>query len=414
MSSIPTINDLLERESPKGKVFLVRVDLNVPIAQGKVADFTRITRIKPTIDTLQKVGAKIVLLSHFGRPEGKFDLSMSLAPIVDALAEALGIPIQFGVDCIGKSAHEAIKSLEPGGILLLENLRFYNGEEENDLEFAKELASLGDYYINDAFSCSHRAHASITSLAEMLPSAAGYLLFEEVSALEKHLSKPERPMAALIGGAKISTKIDLLNRLVQNVEVLAIGGAMANTFLEALGYSIGTSLYEKNYIKVAKNILELAKANNTHVILPSDVVIAKELKNNSPCLVVNVDGINKDMMALDIGPHTVSMISQHVQKCKTVIWNGPFGAYEYRPFDIGTISIARMIANLSHSHKISSIAGGGDVVAAISSSGLFDSFSYISTAGGAFLEWLEGKELPGIAALKKHAMNNKTKIRSVS
>lgn len=382
------------------KTVLIRVDLNVPMRQGAVEDTTRITRLLPTLHYLIEQKAKIVLLSHFGRPQGVFERDLSLAPLTNALSDALGgKEVLFALDCIGPSAKEAITKLQPSDILLLENLRFHAGETANDDAFVTELASLGDYYINDTFSCSHRNHASIVGLANALPSAAGYLLQREVESLHHVLESSQRPVVAIVGGSKVSTKLEILKHLLQKVDTLIIGGAMANTFLAAKGHAIGRSLYEATLIDDAMAIMDQAEASGCHILLPSDVVIASALEPRTACSIVPATDVPDDQMILDIGADALAEIYECLQQCKTVLWNGPVGAFEVPPFNIGTASIARIIANLTTRGTITSVGGGGDVVAALNASGLDASFSYISTAGGAFLEWLEGKQLPGIAAL---------------
>lgn len=397
MKQLPTLSSM---PPLKGKRVLVRVDLNVPMAHGKVLDKTRITRLKSTLEYLYKKDARVIVLSHFGRPKDGYDLSLSLAPIADALSESLdGKPVKFAVDCIGKSATDAVNAMQDGEVLLLENVRFHAGEEKNDKAFADQLAALGDYYVNDTFSCSHRAHASITGLAERLPAYAGILLHEEVTQLETYLSNPIKPMAAIVGGSKISTKLDLLLNLITRVEKLFIGGGMANTFLLAKGVNMGKSLVEKDLVKTAQDILKKAEAAGCKVILPVDAAIASEFGSKT-CRIAPTQDIGKSEMMLDIGPDTLVQFSNELQDIKTAIWNGPLGAFEHPPFDSGSTTFARMLASLTAQGKLTSIAGGGDVNAAIAAAGVGAQFTYISTAGGAFLEWLEGKELPGIAALK--------------
>lgn len=400
MEPFLTIDDL----DVKGKVVLVRMDLNVPMQGGKVTDTTRVERQLPTLLDLTKRGAKVVILSHLDRPKGRFVPSMSLAPLVDALSEALdGKAVQFGVDCIGPAAREAVSRLAPGDILLLENLRFHKEEEANDANFARELASLGEVYVNDAFSCSHRAHSSVVGLNNLLPSAAGRLMQEELETLDALFVRPERPLAAVVGGSKVSTKLALLDNLTSKVDVLMIGGAMANTFLYAQGHSIGASLCEKDLKDTAKGILAHAKDNGCTILLPSDVVVAEKLDKAQACEVVRIDAIPAKSMVLDIGPETLAAYSAKLAECKTMIWNGPVGAFEVSPFDVGTIGLARVVAGLTKQKKIRSVAGGGDTVAALTHAGLAQRFSYLSTAGGAFLEWMEGKPLPGVAALRRAA-----------
>ncbi|MCE3232370.1 MAG: pgk [Rickettsiaceae bacterium] len=386
----------------KGKVVLCRVDFNVPMKNGRVEDATRVIRITPTIRHLIDKKAKVVVISHFGRPKGEFVREMSLAPLADALSLALdGTEVKFALDCIGKPASDAIGNMNNGDVLLLENLRFHSGEEKNDPAFIQALAELGDIYVNDTFSCSHRAHASIVGIAEKLPSVAGLLLQEEIENLERVLKHPEGPFAAIVGGSKVSTKLGLLHSMVNKVDMLVIGGAMANTFLKASGNKIGKSLYENDLVDEAKSIMEKAKKAGCEIFLPSDVVIAKELAERTECKVVSTDNIPADYMILDLGPASIAALAQKLNNHKTIVWNGPLGAFEYRPFDVGTISLAQSIAFLTSSGQITSVAGGGDVVAALGVSGLTNSFSYISTAGGAFLDWLQGNGLPGVRVLSR-------------
>jgi len=402
----------LEDVDVAGKTVLVRTDLNVPMQGGKVTNNSRIVRLLPTLNYLIKKKCRIVLLSHFDRPKGKFVPSMSLAPLVDAVSEAMdGKQIQFGVDCIGPAARDAVTKLKPGEIILLENLRFHPEEESGDANFARELASLGDVFINDAFSASHRAHASITGIAEFLPVAAGRLMEEELASIYSIFTDAKKPITAIIGGSKVSTKLELLESLVTKVDYLIIGGAMANTFLLAQGHSVGKSLVEANLKTTAKRILETAKKKKCHVILPVDVVVGELDGKVNAC--IGIAHIPATQMALDIGNETLREICDALGKSKTVIWNGPMGLFETRPFDVSTIMIAREIARLTTSGKLKSIAGGGDTVAALAIAGLGESFSYLSTAGGAFLEWLEGKTLPGITTLiDARNDNHKTKAHA--
>lgn len=401
MTSLPKLDDLL-KAGVKGKRVLVRADVNVPMEHGKVSDATRIRRVIPTFEALMQAGARVIVLSHFGRPSGEYDPDLSLAPITDVLSKELGgKEVKFAVDCIGSSAREAVDSLKDGEILLLENLRFHKGEKANDKKFTSELASLGDAYVNDAFSCSHRAHASIVGLAEKLPSYAGLLLAGEIEELESVLGNPTRPMAAIVGGAKVSSKVELLQTLVEKVDILIIGGGMANTFLYAQNNKVEKSLCEKDCKDVVLKIIEQAKKNKCQIILPSDVVVAEELAEHAECKVVNADAVPEGYMILDIGPRTILEISNALANCRTAVWNGPLGAFEYRPFDVGTISLSRIVANQTSNGDLVSVAGGGDILSALYKAGLRDSFTYVSTAGGAFLEWLEGKELPGISSLRK-------------
>ena len=387
-----------------GKRVLVRVDLNVPIARGKIVDTSRIERIIPTIKYLADHGAKIILLSHFGRPKGKFDLSMSLAPLVDSINSFLDgyNQVSFCVDPVGETAEEAVSNMSNSDILLLENLRFYAGEEANDPEFTKSLAKLGDIFINDTFSCSHRSHASIVGLASVMPCGIGLLFAEEITQISNILKTPQAPVAAIIGGSKISTKLDLLYSLVEKYQLIIIGGGMANTFLKSQNIAIGQSICEDNLLDEAQKILSYAKQHNCKIILPDDVVVADDINASDGCSVVDINNIPQDKMILDIGPETCVHIVKDLLSYKTVIWNGPLGAFEYRPFNISTEMVARVVASYTTQEKMVSIAGGGDVVAAIKASSLENSFTYLSTAGGAFLEWLEGKITPGIKALKDH------------
>lgn len=392
----------LDTIDPAGKRVLVRVDLNVPMKDGRVTDTTRIERLAPTLLDLANKGGKVIVLSHFGRPKGKPDPAFSLKPLVAPLAHALGgRPVAFATDCIGPEAERVVAALKPGGIALLENLRFHPEEEANDPAFAKALASLGDLYVNDAFSAAHRAHASTAALAHLLPAAAGRLMQAELEALGAALEAPKRPVAALVGGAKVSTKLDLLSFIVKKVDVLAIGGAMANTLLFAQGIEVGKSLCEREMAETARGILAAAKAAGCTLMLPVDAVVAREFKANAPTETVAIDRVPADAMILDIGPKTVVALGARLAECKTVIWNGPFGAFETPPFDRGTVALAHRVAELTKSGALLSVAGGGDTVAALAQAGVTENFTYVSTAGGAFLEWLEGRELPGVAALAR-------------
>ena len=395
----------------KDKRVLLRVDLNVPVIHGKIVDYSRIERVIPTLKFLIKNKARIIILSHFGRPKGKYDPSLSLSPIVDALNMVLGVDnVKFCVDTIGEQAAKDVSKLKNGEILLLENLRFYPGEERNDAEFVNDLASLGDIYVNDTFSCSHRKHASIYGLAKKLPSAMGLLFQEEIENLENILLQPKKPMIAVVGGSKVSTKIDLLKSLILKADYLVIGGGMANSFLRARGFSIGKSLCEDNLIDAAKDILKKSSKSNCEIILPIDVIVADKLIKPNFCKVVDVNNVNDDEKNLDVGPQSVHEICEKINKCKTLVWNGPIGAFEYAPFNIGTESIARYVSYKTNLNEITSVAGGGDVVAALKNSGLKDSFSYLSTAGGAFLEWIQGDIGYGMQALQA----NKGSISKVS
>lgn len=395
--NFPTLDDI----TIANKRVVVRMDLNVPMSKGRVTDNTRIVRLLPTLHELLKKKARIVVLSHLGRPKGKYDTDLSLAPLVDALAVVLpGVTIKFGVDCVGKAAETAVEELKAGEILLLENLRFHAGEEKNDPEFAESLAKLGDIYINDAFSSSHRAHASVVGITKHLPFAAGRLMEEELNNIEKYFAKPERPFTAVVGGAKVSTKLALLESLIAKVDNLIIGGAMANTFLYAQGTSVGKSLCEKDLKETATRILAQAKAKGCTIHLPVDAVVAENFAAHAVSDVVDSDHIPKEAMVLDVGPETISGFADVLKASKTILWNGPLGAFETNPFDVSTVNLARVAASLTSAGKLKSIAGGGDTVAAMTYSGLAERFSYLSTAGGAFLEWLEGKELPGVKALQ--------------
>ena len=399
MSQLPTLESL----DVTGKTVLVRLDLNVPMQAGRVTDATRITRVVPTLQYLMERDAKVVILSHLGRPKGKFDPSQSLAPLVDKLSAALwDRPVRFSPDCVGSAARLAVEGAHPGDVVLMENLRFHAEEEGNDAEFAKTIASLGDCYVNDAFSCSHRAHASIVGLNPYMPASAGRLMQEEVSALEG-LSDPARPMTAIVGGSKVSTKLALLGNLMAKVDNLVIGGAMANTFLAAQGINVGASLCETEMAQTARDILAAAEASGCRIILPVDVVVAKRFKAHAENIVCDVNSIPTDGMVLDIGPRSLLALQDVISTSRTLVWNGPVGAFETAPFDATTVQIARMVAAASGAGTLHSVAGGGDTVAALAHAGVSQQLSYLSTAGGAFLEWLEGKTLPGIAALMQQS-----------
>ena len=381
------------------RTVLVRADLNVPVADGRVTDATRIDRLAPTLTEIADKGARVVVMSHFGRPKGGPDEKNSLRQVVPALSAALGRDVAFATDCVGPAAEQAVAALKPGQVLLLENTRFHAGEEKNDPALAQAMAKLGDLYVNDAFSSAHRAHASTEGVAHLLPSAAGRLMQAELVALGKALAHPERPVAAVVGGAKISTKLDLLLNLVTKVDMLVLGGGMANTFLFAQGRPIGKSLAEKDMADQARAIMARATEAGCEILLPQDGAMAKEFAPHAPHRTVPVDQIAEDDMMLDVGPETVEFVSLKLQGAKTVVWNGPMGAFEVKPFDIGTNTLAGLVAALTKQGRLLSVAGGGDTVAALEQAGVADAFSYVSTAGGAFLEWLEGKELPGVAAL---------------
>ncbi|MEI8394829.1 MAG: phosphoglycerate kinase [Rhodospirillaceae bacterium] len=395
MTHFRSIDDL----NVAGKTVLVRGDLNVPVRDGRVTDATRIDRLAPTLTELAGKGAMVVVMSHFGRPKGGPDEVNSLKQVVAELTRAVGRPVAFAADCVGPMAKMAIAKAKPGDIILLENLRFHAGEEKNDRAFAKALAELGDVYVNDAFSCAHRAHASTEAIARLLPAAAGRLMQAELEALGRALEKPERPVAAVVGGAKISTKLDLLGNLVRRVDRLVLGGGMANTFLFARGVAVGKSLCESDMAEQARAIAATAEASGCTLVLPVDAVVAREFKAGAASEIVPVESIPADSMMLDVGPASIAYIVEQLAGCKTVVWNGPLGAFEIEPFDQGTNGVARAVAQLTREGKVLSVAGGGDTVAALGHAGAVDGFSYVSTAGGAFLEWLEGKELPGVAAL---------------
>ena len=387
----------------QGKRALVRVDLNVPMEDGRVTDDTRLRAAKPTVDKLRAGGAKVILLAHFDRPKGKVVPSMSLQPIVGPLAKVLGVKVAFAPDCVGPKAREAVNAMGERDVLLLENVRFHAGEEENDRKFTDALAANGDLYVNDAFSAAHRAHASTEGLAHLLPALAGRLMQGELEALDKALGNPKRPVCAVIGGAKVSTKLDLLGNLVGKVGKLIIGGGMANTFMQAQGIGVGKSLSEKDLGKTALEILDKAKAANCRVLLPVDVVVAAKFEANAPHQVVDANACPDDQMILDVGPKSIALYQKEVAECATLVWNGPLGAFELKPFDVGTVALAKTVAELTGAGKLLSVAGGGDTVAALAAAGVEDRFSYVSTAGGAFLEWMEGKTLPGVAALIRAA-----------
>ena len=398
MAKFRTLDDV----DPRGKRVLVRVDFNVPMQDGEVTDATRIERACETLEELVGKGAKVVVLSHFGRPKGKPESSMSLAPLVKPLSQALGgLDVRFAPDCVGELAHAVVDALPEGGVALLENLRFHAGEEKGDPAFADRLATLGDLYVNDAFSVSHRAHASVTGLAERLPPYAGRLMQAELEALTAALGGAERPTAAVIGGAKVSSKLDVLGHVLDRVDVLIIGGGMANTFLNAQGTNVGKSLCEHDLAETARTILAKAEARNVAIVLPDDVVVATEFKAGAKTRTVPADAVHADEMILDVGPATVEKAEAKLAGCRTLLWNGPMGAFEVEPFDHGTNGVARAAARLTREGKLRSVAGGGDTVAALAHAGVLEQFSYVSTAGGAFLEWLEGKDLPGVAALAR-------------
>ena len=383
----------------RGKRVLTRVDLNAPVKDGRVTDATRLRAVKPTIDAILEKGGKPALLAHFGRPKGEPNPEMSLGLIREALAEALGAPVDFFEQTVGPDAEKMTHAVAPGHVLLLENTRFHPGEEANDPGFAAELARLGDVYCNDAFSAAHRAHASTEGVAHLLPACAGRLMQAELEALEKALSRPERPVVAVVGGAKVSTKLALLGNLIGRVDQIVIGGAMANTFLMAQGLPVGRSLVEPDLADTARDILARAEAGGCEIVLPEDLVVAAALEPGAEARTVPAAETPADAMILDAGPDTVAALERRFEEARTVVWNGPLGAFETPPFDAATTAAARRVAGLTQTGALLSVAGGGDTVAALHQAGVAEDFSFVSTAGGAFLEWLEGKTLPGVAAL---------------
>ncbi|HEX5777284.1 MAG TPA: phosphoglycerate kinase [Xanthobacteraceae bacterium] len=389
----------LDQADVRNRRVLIRVDLNVPMEDGAVSDDTRLRAATPTIREVSDKGGKAILLSHFGRPKGR-DTKQSLNQVIAALADAVGKPVTFAPDTIGTDAEKAIAAMKPGDVLVLENTRFHAGEEKNAPDFVEALARLGDLYVNDAFSVSHRAHASTEGIAHKLPSFAGRSLQKELDALTRVLETPERPVAAIVGGAKISTKLELLGNLLAKVDFLIIGGAMANTFLAAQGKTVGKSLAETDMLDTARKILADAGGKSCEIVLPVDAVVAQKFEANAPSRVVSVDAVGAEDMILDIGPQSAEQVVSTLARCKTLVWNGPFGAFEMEPFDLGTIKVAEAAAELTAAGKLVSVAGGGDTVAALNHAGAADRFSYVSTAGGAFLEWLEGKALPGVEVLR--------------
>ncbi len=394
MSSIRTLDGL----NVAGKRVLVRVDLNLPVHEGQITDTMRIDRLAPTIYELSAKKARIVLISHFGRPKG-YSAKDSLAALAPAVAKQFGMDVAFAADCVGPVAEQAAAALKDGEILLLENLRFHKGEEDNDPAFAAGLAKLGEIYIDDAFSCAHRAHASIAGVAELLPAYAGRAMEAELKALHLALGHPDRPVAAIVGGSKVSTKLDLLSNLVDKVDLLVLGGGMANTFLASRGVKIGVSLAEMHMLGTARAIEAQAAACGCTIMLPVDGVVAEKFAPGQAVQTVPIDQVPDDRMILDIGPASVAAICAKLKSCKTIVWNGPMGAFETPPFDRGTVAVAQAVARLTQDGSVVSIGGGGDTVAALSAAGVNADFTYISTAGGAFLEWMEGKELPGVAPL---------------
>ncbi len=386
-------------DAPSEKTALVRVDFNVPMAEGKVSDDTRLRAALPTIRALQAKGCKIALLAHFDRPKGKRVPEMSLKPVAEPLAKLLGAPVTFADDCVGEDARNAIAALPAGGVILLENTRFHAGEEKNDPELAKQIAALGDFYVNDAFSAAHRAHASTEGVAHVLPAYAGKQMERELDALEAALGKPKRPVLGIVGGSKVSTKLDLLQNLIAKLDRLAIGGGMANTFLFAQGHDIGASLAEKDMAETARAIIAAA-AGKCELLLPVDVVVAREVKPGAASRTCGLDGVGAEDNILDAGAESVRRLLAAMDQSATLIWNGPLGVFEVPPFDKATVDVAKHAAALARAGKLIAVAGGGDTVAALHHAGTADDMTFVSTAGGAFLEWMEGKELPGVEALK--------------
>jgi len=391
----------LIEDAPDGKTALVRVDFNVPMADGAVSDDTRLRTALPTIKALTAKGCKVALLAHFDRPKGKRVPSMSLQPIVAPLAALIGAPVAFADDCIGEPAANAIAALPAGGVVLLENTRFHNGEETNDAALVTELAKLGDFYVNDAFSAAHRAHASTEGLAHALPAYAGKAMEAELIALDAALGNPRRPVLGIVGGSKVSTKIDLLKNLVTKLDKLAIGGAMANTFLNAQGWDVGASYCEKDLADTAREIMKLAGKHKCELLLPIDTIVAEKLDARAPAFVRGLGDIDDDERILDAGPETIARLTKAMDESNTLIWNGPLGVFETPPFDHGTVAAARHAAARAKNGKLIAVAGGGDTVAALNHAGVADDMTFVSTAGGAFLEWMEGKPLPGVEALKR-------------
>ncbi|HZH45381.1 MAG TPA: phosphoglycerate kinase [Roseococcus sp.] len=397
MPAFRTLDDLIP--SVAGQRVLLRADLNLPVKDGRITDMTRIERLVPTIRELAEAGARVIVCSHFDRPKGKRVPDMSLRPMQAALAEALGREVRFADDCIGPEAEDAVRALADGEVLLLENTRFHAGEEKNDPALAEGLARLADVFVNDAFSAAHRAHASTEGVARLRPAYAGRLMQRELEALDAALGTPERPVLAIVGGAKVSTKLDLLGNLSAKVDVLVIGGAMANTFLAAQGHALGKSLQEAEMHATARDILDGAKARGCEIVLPRDLVVAATFAAHAPHRVVGLDDVPAEMMALDVGPATVAEVTARLATARTLVWNGPFGAFEIAPFDAATVAVAQEAARLTEAGRLRSVGGGGDTVSALRHAGVADRLSYVSSAGGAFLEWLEGKELPGVATL---------------
>ncbi len=384
----------------RGRRALVRVDFNVPVEGGKVSDDTRLRAALPTIEALREGGARVILLAHFDRPRGKRVASMSLAPLAAPLAEMIGAPVAFAEDCVGPAADAAVAGLKDGEVLLLENLRFHAGEKGNDPDFAAALAKNGDFYVDDAFSAAHRAHASTETLAHLLPAYAGKSMARELEALAAALGNPQRPVLGIVGGSKVSTKLDLLRNLVLKLDALAIGGGMANTFLYAQGWEVGASYCEKDLADTAREILAFAGENNCELLLPLDIVVAERAAPGVPARTRPLGEVDQTERILDAGPRTVARLAQAMDKARTLVWNGPLGVFETPPFDAATTAAARHAAALAKSGRLIAVAGGGDTVAALRHAGVMGDFTFVSTAGGAFLEWMEGKTLPGVAALQ--------------
>jgi phosphoglycerate kinase len=397
VATFRTLDDL----DVKRKRVLVRADLNVPMHDGKITDTLRIDRQAPTIRELAEKGARVIVLSHFDRPRGKVVPSMSLRPVAEPLSKAVGRPVAFADDCVGEVAKAAVAKLKDGDVLLLENTRFHAGEEKNDPAFAKQIAELGDIFVNDAFSAAHRTHATTEGLAHLLPSAAGRSMEQELVHFGKALGEPERPVMAVVGGAKVSTKIALLENLLSKVDYLVIGGAMANTFFAAEGRQVGKSLCERDQIETALRIVHKATETGCVLLLPTDVVVAKEFKAHAAHRIVEIGHVHPDEMILDVGHETIAEFGKRLSATRTLVWNGPLGAFETQPFDHGTVAAAKLVAEATKTGDLLSVAGGGDTVAALNHAHVAGDFTYVSTAGGAFLEWLEGQELPGVAALMK-------------
>ncbi len=390
----------LDDVDAKGKRALVRVDFNVPMEDGRITDDTRLKAALPTIQQLRAEGARVILITHFDRPKGQRVDSMSLRPVVEPLARLIGAPVAFADDCIGPQAQDAVARLGDGDVLLLENLRFHPGEEANDPGFSRELADLGDLYVDDAFSTAHRAHASTEGVARILPAYAGRAMQTELEHLEKALGSPQRPVMGIVGGAKVSTKLDLLDNLVTKLDRLAIGGGMANTFRFAQGYDVGASLCEKDMADTAREIIGKAEAAKCQLLLPTDVVVARKLEPGAECRVTELGKIAADESIFDVGPNSLAQILGAIEESRTLVWNGPLGVFEVPPFDKGTVAAARKAAELAKAGKLVAVAGGGDTVAALNAAKVSGDFTFVSTAGGAFLEWMEGKTLPGVAALQ--------------